>query len=345
MKIVIFETEQWEAAACGRLAGAHALACTPEGLDLDNVARFADAEVISPFVHSNLGGAVLARMPRLRLIATRSTGYDHVDLAYCRAAGITVCNVPDYGDHTVAEHAFALLLALCRRIPEAAERVRRGDVGAGDLRGVELAGKTLGVIGAGRIGRRVLQIARGFGMLTLACDPSPDAAARQDPGFRAVPLPDLLAASDVVSLHAPGGSGLRLSDPEFALMKTGALLINTARGGAVDPAALLRALSSGRLAGAGLDVIAEEQAFGDEAEVFRQDAAVDPGRLRALLANHALVRRPDVLVTPHIAYNTQEAVDRLIETTVGNIEAYAAGAARNVVAAIAASPPRRGGRS
>lgn len=163
-----------------------------------------------------------------------------------------------------------------------------------------MAGKTLGVIGAGRIGRRVLQIARGFGMRTLACGPSPDAAARQDRGFRAVPLPDLLAASDVVSLHAPVGSGLRLSDPEFALLKTGALLINMARGGAVDPAALLRALSSGRLAGTGLDVIAEEQAFGDEAEIFRQDAPVEPARLGALLADHALARLPNVLVTPHI---------------------------------------------
>lgn len=345
MKIVIFETEQWEAAACARLAGDHALDCTPEGLGPDNVARFADAEVISPFVHSDLGAAVLARMPRLRLIATRSTGYDHVDLAYCREAAITVCNVPDYGDHTVAEHAFALLLALCRHIPEATERVRRGDVRARDLRGVELTGKTLGVIGAGRIGRRVLQIARGFGMRTLACDPSPDAAARKDPDFHAVPLPDLLAASDVISLHAPGGSGLRLSDPEFALMKTGALLINTARGGAVDPAALLRALLSGRLAGAGLDVIAEEQAFGDEAEIFRQDAAVDPARLRALLADHALVRLPNVLATPHIAYNTQEAVDRIIETTLGNIEAYAAGAARNVVTALTPASPSPGGQS
>lgn len=343
MKIVIFETEQWEAAACARLAGPHALACTPEPLRPDNVARFADAEVISPFVHSNLGAAVLARMPRLRLIATRSTGYDHVDLAYCREAAITVCNVPDYGDHTVAEHAFALLLALCRHIPEATERVRRGDVRARDLRGVELTGKTLGVIGAGRIGRRVLQIARGFGMRTLASDPSPDAAARKDPDFHAVSLPVLLAASDVISLHAPGGSGLHLSDPEFALMKTGALLINTARGGAVDPAALLRALSSGRLAGAGLDVIAEEQAFGDEAEIFRQDAQVDPARLRALLADHALVRLPNVLVTPHIAYNTQEAVDRITETTLGNIEAYAAGAARNVVTAVTPASPSPGG--
>ena len=126
-------------------------------------------------------------------------------------------------------------------------------------------------------------------------------------------------------------------------MKTGALLINTARGGAVDPAALLRALSSGRLAGAGLDVIAEEQAFGDEAEIFRQDAQVDPARLRALLADHALVRLPNVLVTPHIAYNTQEAVDRIIETTLGNIEAYAAGAARNVVTAVTPASPSPGG--
>jgi D-lactate dehydrogenase len=272
-------------------------------------------------------------LPRLRLIATRSTGFDHIDLDYCRRSGITVCNVPDYGDHTVAEHAFALLLALCRHLVEAAERTRRGDFSTTGLRGFELAGKTLGVVGLGRIGRRVATIGRGFGMAVLAFDPRPDPGAAEALGLRYTRLDDLLARSDVVSLHVPGGEGTRhlIGAAELARMKPEALLINTSRGGVVDAEALVRALASGHLAGAGLDVVIEERALEEEAEIFRSDAAVPPERLRALVADHALLRFPNVIVTPHIAYDTREGVARIIDTTLGNIAAFSAGTPRNIV--------------
>jgi D-lactate dehydrogenase len=335
MKVVIFEATEWERQACQRLAPVHAVEYQGAPLSPGDVARYADADAIATFIRSDLSAAVLRQLPKLRLIATRSTGYDHIDLAYCAKAGVTVCNVPDYGDPTVAEHVFALLLALSRHIVEAAERTRRGDFAQGGLRGFDLAGKTLGVVGAGRIGRRVIAIGRGFDMAALACDPRPDPDAAAALGYRYASLGEVLESADVLTLHLPGGADTHhlIGEVEFARMKPGVVLINTSRGGVVDGAALVRALASGRLAGAGLDVVAEEGALVEEAEIFRADSTVSPERLRALLADHTLISQPNVIVTPHIAYDTREAVSRIIEVTIDNIVAFEAGAPRNVVAA------------
>ena len=188
MKIVIFEVADWEQQACHSLQPPHIVECLEAPLTPVTAGDHADAEVIATFIGSELSASVLRLMPKLRLIATRSTGFDHIDLDYCRQAGITVCNVPDYGDPTVAEHVFALLLALSRRIVEAAERTRRGDFSQAGLRGFDLAGKTLGVVGAGRIGRRVAAIGRGFGMTVVAFDLRTDADAAAALGFRYAPL-------------------------------------------------------------------------------------------------------------------------------------------------------------
>ena len=159
------------------------------------------AEAVSTFIDSRLDAATLAGFPKLRLIATRSTGYDHVDLDHCREHGITVCNVPDYGDPTVGEHAFALLLALARKLPQAVERTRRGDFSQGGLRGFDLGGKTLGVVGTGQIGRRVIKIARGFDMDVIAFDRRPDPAASSG---SAPPAPADRSAVCAPATVAPG---------------------------------------------------------------------------------------------------------------------------------------------
>ena len=333
MKVAVFEATEWEHQACLNLQPHHVVDCLDEPLTTDVVDRFSDADVVTTFIWSDLSEHVLRRMPRLRLIATRSTGFEHVDLNYCRKAGVTVCNVPDYGDHTVAEHVFALLLALSRRIVDAVERTRRGDFSETGLRGFDLAGKTLGVVGAGRIGRRVAAIGRGFSMDVVAFDPRPDSDAAKILGFRYAPLDELLVSADVVSLHLPGGSESHhlIAARELARMKPGAILINTSRGGVVDGEALVRALSAGQLAGAGLDVVAEEGVLREEAEIFRTEAVVSPKRMRVLLADHALLSLPNVIVTPHIAYDSREAVSRIIETTLANIAAFEAGAPENIV--------------
>lgn len=335
MDIVVFEAATWEHEACLRLESRHRLRCAAGPLDVASAQRHASADVVSTFIKSQVTADVPAELPNLKLIATRSTGYDHIDLESCRRRGVAVCNVPDYGDPTVAEHAFALLLAVSRRIVEAAARTRGGDFSMDGLRGFDLAGRTLGVVGAGRIGRRMLEIGRGFGMITLAADPRQDVAAATRLGFSYVTFDELIGRADVVSLHLPGAPATRdlISGAEFARMKVGAVLINTARGGVVNASALVRALESGRLAGAGLDVLAEEPLLREEAEIFRPDAEIPADRLRDLVAANALVRRRDVVVTPHIAYDTQEALRRILATTLENIEAFAAGTPRNLVAA------------
>ncbi|MFC3068499.1 hydroxyacid dehydrogenase [Phenylobacterium soli] len=340
MKLVVFEAAEWERDACLRLEPNHQVRCTAERLTPTLARQYADAEVVTTFIKSELTAAVIAALPDLKLIATRSTGYDHIDLGACARRRVAVCNVPDYGDPTVAEHAFALLLAVSRRIVEAATRTRAGDFGMEGLRGFDLAGRTIGVVGAGRIGRRVIQIGRGFGMTAVAVDATPDAKAAARLGFEYVSLPELLRRSDVVSLHVPGGSATRdlISDAEFAQMKPGSVLINTARGGVVNASALLRALKGGRLAGAGLDVLSEEPLLREEAEIFRLDAPLSPGQLRELVAANVLIRQPHVVVTPHIAYDTQEALHRILATTLSNIEAFAHGAPTNLVRLPSAAP-------
>ena len=333
MRVVLFETEDWEREACHRLSHDHALSCTRDPLNAETVETHADAEVVSPFVNSRLGPEVLERLPRLRLIATRSTGYDHIHLDACRARGITVCNVPGYGDATVAEHVFALLLSISHRLIEAVEATRRGAFAQVGLRGFDLRGRCLGVVGTGRIGQRVIEIAKGFGMEVVAHDLRLDEEAAARLGFRYKPFATVLAEADVLSLHVPGSSGHPplLSDAEFGAMKHGAVLINTARGNLVDPAALVRALRAGRLRAAGLDVLPQEPLLKDEAEIFRLDRHSEP-ELRSLLASNVLLQFPNVIVTPHNAYNTDDAVHRIIATTLDNIEAFVRGAPQNVVA-------------
>lgn len=249
MKVAIFEAGQWEHTACLRLRPEHELICSGAPLDAGTAAAAVDADVLSTFVHSRIDADVLQRFPRLKLVATRSACYDHTDLDYCAEHAITVSNVPDYGDSTVAEHLFALLLGLARHLVDATEHTRRGDFSESGLRGFELHGRTLGVIGTGRIGRRVIEIAHGFGMTVVATDPYPDHAAAERLGFRCASLDETLAAADVLTLHTPATAATvhLISHREFGMLKPGAVLINTARGPIVDVAALVRALTVGTL--------------------------------------------------------------------------------------------------
>lgn len=333
MKVAVFETEEWEHRACLRLEPENEVRCTPEPLDNRSSAAYADAEIVSTFVNSKLGADVLARFSALKLIATRSTGYDHIDLDWCAEHGVTVENVPDYGDSTVAEHVFTLLLATARNLVEAVERTRRGNFSQTGLRGFELHDKTLGVVGTGRIGRRTIEIAHGFGMTVVAHDLHPDREAAVRLGFRYGALDEVLSAADVLTLHVPAtpATANLISDREFGLMKPGAVLINTARGNVVDVPALVRALADGKLRAAGLDVLPDEPLIREEAQIFRSDAPSAEKDLKGLVANHVLLRFPNVVVTPHNAYNTESAVRRIIDTTLQNIEDFARGKLRNVV--------------
>ena len=339
MRIAVFEIEAREAPIFERLNAEHDVRMVQGALRVGNTGRFKETEAISTFIYSKLDRAVLERLPLLKLIATRSTGFDHIDTAYCDEHGITVCNVPTYGDNTVAEHVFALLLALSHRLIEAVERARTGHFSPEGLQGFDLEGKTIGVIGAGSIGRHVIRIAKGFGMEVVAFDMRPEEALADALGFRYASFDDLLSASDVITLHVPASPSTHhlLSSDAFASMKEGVVIINTARGEVIDTRALIQGLTSGKVAGAGLDVLPDEPLIREEAELICS-VYCDQHDLRNLVADHVLLRLRNVVVTPHSAFNTYEAVARIIETTVANIEAFARGDPQNVVSAAPREP-------
>jgi D-lactate dehydrogenase len=334
MKIVVFEVERHEEAVFSRLRSeTNDVGLTDAPLSSSNAAAYSDAAVISTFIYSELNREVLTRLPSLTMIATRSTGYDHIDMAFCKQKGIVVCNVPTYGENTVAEHVFALLLSLSHRLPESLERTRSGDFSPKGLEGFDLAGKTIGVVGTGNIGRHVIRIARGFAMRVVAFDVKPDLSLAERLGFRYVGFEELLASSDVVTLHVPAAPQTRnlLSADAFSRMKDGVIVINTARGSLIDAHALIMALRSGKVGGAGLDVLPDEPLIREEAELI---CSIYSGQhdLRDLVADHILLHMPKVIVTPHSAFNTREAVRRIAETTVENIDAFLAGCPKNIVA-------------
>lgn len=332
MKIAAFEIERWEREAFDELSDQHEVVCDPDPLNGKNANRYADADIVTPFIHSRIDEPTLDRLPNLKLITTRSTGYDHIDIDACSRRGIAVANVPTYGENTVAEHVFGLLLTLSHRLDQAIERTRRGDFSARGLQGFDLRGKTIGIVGTGAIGRHTAAIARGFGMNVLAYDIAPDSEWAARHGVEYVGFDRLLAESDVISLHVPSTPQTRnlLSRPQFDQMKTGVVIINTARGDLIDMRAFTRALAEGKVAGAGLDVLTEEPTLREEAEVLRSVYERQHG-LESLLADHVLLRLRNVVVTPHSAFNTREAVGRILQTTIDNIRAFAAGQPQNLV--------------
>jgi D-lactate dehydrogenase len=333
MKIFVFEAETWEAGSFEGLQRNHEIIISEDVLTPESAAELTDADIISTFIYSKLQRETLKQLKALKLIATRSTGFDHIDLDYCRENGITICNVPSYGAATVAEHVFGLLLTISHNLTEAIDRTRRGEFSFKGLRGFDLEGKTLGVVGTGDIGRRVIGIAHGFGMEVLAHDTRTDEKLAAQLSFDYVDRNTLLRKSDIVTLHVPATKATHhlLGPEEFGMMKTGSVLINTSRGSVVDIHALLRALADGKLRAVGLDVIPEEPVIREEAELLRSVFRREHN-LETLLIDHVLLRMRNVYITPHSAFNTKEAVQEILSTTVENIRAFADGKPQNVIA-------------
>ncbi|HWP61285.1 MAG TPA: NAD(P)-dependent oxidoreductase, partial [Candidatus Paceibacterota bacterium] len=227
----------------------------------------------------------------------------------------------------------ALLLSLSRKIPEAQEQLRRTfSFSQHGLRGFDLAGKTIGVVGCGHIGMPVIKIAKGFGMQVLGFDTRQDAARAEQMGFTYVSLEQLLASSDIVTIHVPYMPQTHhlINMENIQKFKPGAYLVNTARGAIVETQAVIAGLKSGVLAGAALDVLEEEGELGEEEELLAAPHK-NENALRMALENHVLIRHPRVVVTPHIAFNTEEAVRRIIDTTIENMLGFAAGTPKNLV--------------
>ncbi len=313
------------------LKGKFQLDFYPDPLTNKNADTAKGADILSVFIYSVLDRDNLAKMPNLKCIATRSTGFNHIDLKYASDHGITVSNVPYYGENTVAEHTFGLILTLSRNIHKAYVRTMRNDFSPEGLEGWDIKGKTLGVVGAGGIGSHVIRIAKGFGMNVLAFDVHKNHFLAEVMGFRYAELDELLRKSDIVSLHCPYNKATHhlINMKNINLVKKGALFINTARASIIEPEALHYALDTGIFGGAGLDVFEGEDLVKEENQMLSRNVSVE--HLKAVLEKNILLNRENVIITPHIAFDSVEAVERILQTTVDNIVAYSAGTPSNVV--------------
>lgn len=327
MQALLFSSQQYDQDSFSSAPGAAALTLHYQGARLseDTAALAEGFEVVCAFINDDLSAPVLARLKAggTRLIALRSAGYNHVDLAAAKRLGLAVVRVPAYSPHAVAEHAVALILALNRRLHRAYNRTREGDFSLHGLTGFDLHGKTVGVVGTGQIGLAFARIMAGFGCQLLAYDPYPNPEV-EALGARYLPLPELLRESRIISLHCPLTAHTRhLINPQsLATLQTGAMLINTGRGALVDTPALIDALKSGQLGYLGLDV------YEEEAQIFFEDRSDLPLQDDVLAR---LLTFPNVIVTAHQAFLTREALAAIAATTLDNIARWAAGNPQNLV--------------
>ena len=281
-----------------------------------------DADALSVFVDSVVTEEMIDSMPNLKCITLRSMGFDHVACSYAQEKGITVSYVPRYGSQTVAEYAFALILALSRKAYAAYDALRAD--GVRDVKrfeGFDLKGRTLGVIGTGAIGRHACMIAQGFGMNVIAYDLYPNEAFAAEQGISYVSFEELMAQTDIVTIHVPSTSENHhmINNESLANAKDGIYIINTARGDLIDTVALTKAIKSGKVAGAGLDVYEGEKFIVDEMELLDEGKDITEESWKAFAAEHELLDLPNVIVTPHVAFNSIEAKREITETTAANI--------------------------
>lgn len=320
-KISFFEIEKWEIDYIKKAFKKHKLFFSKDKLAEKNIPK--DTGVLAVFIYSKIDKNILDKLPKLKLITTMSTGFDHIDLEECKKRKITVCNVPTYGENTVAEHTFALILAISRKIPESIEKTRKGDFTLKGLRGFDLKDKTIGIIGCGNIGKHVARMAKGFEMNILVYDVNKDQKLAKKIGFKYTSLPNLLKQSDIISLNVPENKHTyhMISNKSLKLCKKGAIIINTARGGIIDTPALIKALNNKTITYAGLDVL-EGECFVKEEKELLKDEFSKTCDLRTVLQNHILLKNPNVIITPHNAFNSKEALLRILNTTIDNIKGF-----------------------
>ena len=275
-----------------------------------------DAEVLSVFISSDLNENVLKNFPKLKYILTRSVGFSHICLEYCKKNNIYVFNTPHYGDNTVAEYTFGALLYTIRHLGRAIEDVKEDKINMNRYIGTELFSKTLGVIGAGSIGKNVLDIAQGFKMKTLAYDPY-----SSDNYYTYTTLDNLLASSDVISINSPltKDNHHLINKENIAKMKQGAIIVNAARGEIIDTEALYEALLEEKISYVALDVMECEEILCSENKKCQGLENLKEICLEKYYLNQKLLKLPNVTITPHMAYNTKEAIGRILAMTIENL--------------------------
>lgn len=325
-RVAVFSTRQYDRESFGhalRAARFDDLQLTwfETRLSPETVSLAAGCAAVCVFVCDDLSAPVVQSLHALgvRLLVLRSAGFNHVDLAACRRLGIAVARVPAYSPYAVAEHAVCLLLTLNRHVHRAWQRVRELNFSLDGLTGFDVHGRTVGVIGTGRIGTVFARIMTGFGARVLAYDPQPAAEIQAMPAVQLTDLEQLIEQSDIISLHCPLTEQSRhmINADRLSRMKPGVVLLNTSRGGLIDTKALIQALKSGRIGAAGLDVYEEEEGifFSDLSESGLQDD---------VLAR--LLTFPNVLITSHQAFLTREALQNIAERTLQSLLEFRSGA-------------------
>lgn len=322
MKIGFFEIRPGEKEVLGNALKGSDLFFSEKTITSDNLTA-TDFEIISTHTASKLDSNLFKKLPNLKLVVTRTTGFDHIDMDAAAQKNITVCNIPSYGEHTVAEFTFAILLALSRKIPQAIKRVKEEKkFNFENLQGFDLNEKVLGVIGTGKIGINVIKIAKGFNMKITAFDTFPNKDLAQTLDFSYLILEELLKSADIITIHVPylPSTHHLINSQNIKLIKRGAVLVNTARGAIVETEALVYALKEGILAGAALDVLE------DEKKIFKEKIGIAK-------LNEQLIKMKNVVITPHTAFSTKEAELRILNTTAENIEAFQKGSPQNIIKA------------
>jgi D-lactate dehydrogenase len=318
MRVAVFSTKPYDKHFLDQanLGSAHQLAYLDARLSANTTTLAGDAEAVCAFVNDEIDGPCLEALTRrgVRLIVLRSAGFNNVDIAKAEDLDITVARVPAYSPHAVAEHAVALVLTLNRKIHRAYNRVREGNFALEGLLGFDLCGKTVGVVGTGKIGQVAVKIFGGFGCRVLAHDPYPDPAC-EELGAQYVSKDELLATSDIVSLHCPlTPETHHFIDAEAVQgLKRGVVLVNTSRGAVIDTRAAIAGLKSGMIGGLALDVYEGESEFffGDHSgDVIRDDVFA------------RLLTFPNVLITGHQAFFTAEALTSIAQVTIENLTSF-----------------------
>lgn len=328
-KIVFFEIEDWEKEEIKKMLPNLNLLFTENKVQEEKNPEFFNAPIISTFIYSKLNREALSKFPNLRLVATRSTGYDHIDLDYCKEKNITVTNVPSYGEHAVAEHTFALILTISRKIIPTVEKSRRGDFSLNGLKGFVLHGKTIGVVGEGKIGKKIIDLALCFGMNILINTSHPGENREH---VKYVSFEELIKSSDIVTLHVPYTPQTHhlINQKNIENFKKGAIIINTARGPLIETQAILEGLERGIIKAVGLDVLEEECGLKEERELLTKDF-LKSCDIKTQLLNHVLLTRQDVIFTSHNAFNSNEALLQILKITAENINSYLLGNHQNIV--------------
>ncbi len=321
MKVTVFSTLGFERPVLERAnAGRHELLFLEASLNPITVALAQGSEAVCVFSPDDVSAPIVEQLQAhgVRYVVVRAAGTDNVDLPAATRLGLRVANVPEYSPYAIAEHAVLLILALCRHLRRASQQLRANDFRLDELIGFDLHGKTVGIVGVGRIGAVVARILHGFGCQLLGVDVAPNPDLTTQFGLRYVSLPELCAQADIISVHTPLTAQTQhlIADEVLGQMKRGVLLVNTGRGGVLDTEAALRALDSGQLGYLGLDVYEHEKGlfFGNHS----RDQLRDP--LYAQLLTY-----PNVFLTGHQAYLTREALTNIADATVASLDAWTQG--------------------